>query len=90
MPPLATVAIAGLLLVHTPPVFGDKVVVAPIQIELLPVMFTTGLAFTFMSAVGTAVQPKLLVTVTEYVDIGKVGYTLTLEVVALDALALHK
>ena len=43
-PAEVTVATAGLLLTHVPPVVGDKVVVAPMQIELLPVMLTVGKA----------------------------------------------
>ena len=43
-PAEVTVATAGLLLTHVPPVVGDKVVVDPIHIELLPVMLTAGKA----------------------------------------------
>ena len=45
-PAEVTVATDGLLLTHVPPVVGDKVVVAPMQIELLPVMLTAGKALT--------------------------------------------
>ncbi len=41
-----TVATEVLLLSQVPPVVGDKVVVPPTQIELLPVMLTVGKAFT--------------------------------------------
>jgi len=43
-PPLVTVAIAVLLLVHVPPVVGDKVIVLPIHTDEGAV--TTGFAFT--------------------------------------------
>ena len=42
-PALVTEA-AALLLTQVPPVVGDKVVVAPTHIDVLPVMLTTGLA----------------------------------------------
>ena len=45
-PAEVTVATDGLLLTHVPPVVGDKVVVDPMQIELLPVMLTVGKALT--------------------------------------------
>ena len=45
-PAEVTVATAGLLLTQVPPVVGDKVVVAPMQIELLPVMLTDGKGLT--------------------------------------------
>ena len=48
-PALVTVAIELLLLVQVPPVVGDNVVVLfgpPAQIELAPVILTTGKAFT--------------------------------------------
>lgn len=45
-PAFVTVATAGLLLVHVPPVVGDKVVVVPIQILLPPVILTAGSALT--------------------------------------------
>jgi hypothetical protein len=41
-PTEVTVATAGLLLTQVPPVVGDKVVVDPTHIELLPVMLTVG------------------------------------------------
>jgi len=41
-PAEVTVATDGLLLTHVPPVVGDRVVVAPTQIGLLPVMLTVG------------------------------------------------
>ena len=50
-PAEVTVATAGLLLTHVPPVVGDKVVVAPMQIELLPVMLTDGKALTVTDVV---------------------------------------
>jgi hypothetical protein len=43
---LSTVATALLLLVHVPPEVGDKVVVAPTQIDVFPVTETAGLSFT--------------------------------------------
>ena len=45
-PAEVTVATEVLLLTHVPPVVGDKVVVDPIHIELLPVMLTAGKALT--------------------------------------------
>lgn len=45
-PELVTVATLVLLLTHVPPVVGDKVVVFPTQIELLPVILTAGNAVT--------------------------------------------
>lgn len=56
-PALVTVATAGSLLVQLPPVVGDKLVVAPIQMLLEPVMLTTGKAFTVTAAVGTDTHP---------------------------------
>lgn len=53
-------------------------------------MLTVGLAFTLMVELAEPVHPKLLVTVTEYVDEGSEGVTVTMEVAALPALALHK
>ena len=44
IPPALTDATAGLLLTHVPPVVGESVVVAPMQIELPPVMLTAGKA----------------------------------------------
>jgi len=41
-PPEVTVATDVLLLTQVPPVVGDRVVVDPAQIELLPVILTTG------------------------------------------------
>ena len=43
-PALLTVATDGLLLVHVPPDEGDKKVLEPTQIEVLPVMVTEGSA----------------------------------------------
>lgn len=60
VPSLATVAMAGLLLVQVPPVVGDKVVVAPTQIVLEPVMLTTGGAVIVTEAVGLETQPVLV------------------------------
>jgi len=58
-PALVTVATAGLLLTHVPPVVGDKVVVLPTQILVEPVMLTAGAAFTVTGAVGADTQPVL-------------------------------
>jgi hypothetical protein len=41
-PPDVTVAIALLLLAQVPPEVGDKLVVLPAQIEVLPVILTVG------------------------------------------------
>ena len=56
-PPFVTVATAALLLAHVPPLVGDKVVVAPIQTLLDPVMLTVGIAFTVTGAVAAEEQP---------------------------------
>ena len=65
IPAFVTVAIAGLLLIHVPPVVGDNVVVPFTQIEELPIMFTIGNAFTLTTnAAEVNEQPLLLVTVT--------------------------
>lgn len=45
-PLLLTVATDGLLVLHTPPEVGDKVVVVPAHNIVLPVIDTTGLAWT--------------------------------------------
>ena len=45
-PAFVTVAVAGLLLTHVPPIVGDKVVVAFMHIEEAPVILTVGEAFT--------------------------------------------
>ena len=50
-PAEVTVATDGLLLTHVPPVVGDKVVVAPMHIELLPVMLTVGNGLTVTDVV---------------------------------------
>ena len=52
-PAEVTVATAGLLLTQVPPVVGDKVVVDPIHIELLPVMLAVGNALTVTAVGGT-------------------------------------
>lgn len=57
IPLLVTVAMAGLLLDHTPPVVGDKVVLAPTQMLLPPVMLTTGSAFTVTAEVAGDTHP---------------------------------
>ena len=63
-PALVTVAMAGLLLLHIPPVTGDTLDVPPTQILLPPVMLTTGNAFTVTGAVGAETQPlRVLVKV---------------------------
>jgi hypothetical protein len=62
-PAFVTVAIDGLLLVHVPPVVGLNTVVDPIHIELLPLIDTTGIAFTVIGAVGVGVQPAEFVKV---------------------------
>jgi hypothetical protein len=56
-PAFVTVATARLLLVHVPPVVGDKAVVPPIQILLEPVMLTTGMALMVTMPVGAEIQP---------------------------------
>jgi hypothetical protein len=51
-PPFVTVATAGLLLVHVPPVLGDNVVLFPIQISALPTISTVGLPLTVSALDG--------------------------------------
>jgi hypothetical protein len=46
-PAFVTVATAGFVLVHVPPVVGVNCVVVPIQIALEPAMETTGEGFIF-------------------------------------------
>lgn len=89
-PVLVTVAFDPSELSHVPPEEGDNWVVEPTHTEVDPVMLTVGLAFTLMVELAEPVHPKLLVTVTVYVDEGSVGVTVTMEVAALPALALHK
>ena len=62
-PALVTVATAGLPLVQVPPVVGDKLVVIPTQILLVPVINTTGAAFTVTADVGAEAQPAALVKI---------------------------
>ena len=50
-PAEVTDATEVLLLTHVPPVVGDKVVVDPIHIELLPVMLTVGNGLTVTAVV---------------------------------------
>jgi hypothetical protein len=54
----STVATAGVLLTHVPPVLGDKVVVAPIHMLLAPVIFTAGVGFTVTDGVEADIQPE--------------------------------
>jgi len=56
-PALVTVATAGLLLAHVPPVVGERVVVNPSQIVEGPVNDTTGGIFTVIGAVLSETQP---------------------------------
>lgn len=61
---METDATDGFELAHVPPVVGDNVVVDPTHMVEGPVTDTTGLGFTFIVILGTAVQPISLVTVT--------------------------
>ena len=75
-PALVTVATAGLLLVHVPPVEGDKVVVEPAQIVFGPAMFTSGNAFTVNVVVvalqlGNVFLVKVKVTVPALIPVTK-------------------
>ena len=56
-PELFIVATEVLLLVHVPPVEGDKLVVVPIQMVDEPTIFTTGLPMTVIDADGLEIQP---------------------------------
>lgn len=55
-PPFVTVATLGSLLIQIPFV-GERVVVAPIQILLGPVMLTVGVGLTVMAGVGADTHP---------------------------------
>jgi hypothetical protein len=57
IPPLVTVATPGALLTQVPPLVGDKVVVAPAQIVVEPVILTTGIALIVTAVVGADTQP---------------------------------
>jgi len=59
-PAFVTVATAGLLLAQVPPVAGDRIMVAPIQILSAPVMLTTGVLLTVTAAVGRETQPVVV------------------------------
>ena len=59
IPPLVTVAILVLLLVHDPPVVGDNVDVSPIQILLGPVTFTTAGCSTVSISLESETHPEL-------------------------------
>jgi hypothetical protein len=56
-PALETVATLAFVLTQVPPVVGDRVVVKPTQTLVLPVILTTGIAFTVTAAVGAEIQP---------------------------------
>jgi hypothetical protein len=62
-PAFVTVAIAVLLLVHVPPVVGDKVVVVPTQILELPVIEAVGFALMVTAGVLFDTHPAVLVKV---------------------------
>ena len=64
-PALFTIATDELLLVQVPTVDDDNVVVVPTQMTEDPETFTVGFCLAVMVAVGTAVHPRSLVTVTE-------------------------
>lgn len=57
MPPSLIVATAGLLLAQVPPEDGDKLVVVPTHIVLIPVMTATGLGCTVSIADGAEAHP---------------------------------
>lgn len=59
-PALVTEATEGLLLTQVPPVVGDKVVVAPTQMVLEPVILTAGVVLTVTPAVGAETHPVLV------------------------------
>ncbi len=61
IPSLLTVATDELLLLHVPPVVGDKVVLLFIQIEFVPVILTGVLVPTVTTGVGTEAQLPVLV-----------------------------
>lgn len=59
-PSFVTVATAGLLLAHVPPVEGDNPVVSPIQRLVAPMMLTIGIGSTVTEPVGSETQPVVL------------------------------
>lgn len=64
-PEFVMLATAGLTDVQVPPVEGDIWVVCPTQTEDGPDTCATGFGLTCITALATALQPKLLVTVTK-------------------------
>jgi len=56
VPSSVTEATPGLELTHVPPVVGLKVVVVPLQIDVPPVTFGTGSAFTVINPVALETQ----------------------------------
>ena len=66
IPASVTVATDVLLLVHVPPVVGDKVVVVPTHIAVDPVMLTIGKLLTVTTAlpVIVSVQPPVTLVAT--------------------------
>jgi hypothetical protein len=83
-----TVAIAGLLLVHVPPVVGDNLVGPPMHMVVLPVMATVGLAMTVTVGVGADAHPLELVNVNVTVPVATPVTTPALVTVALALLLL--
>lgn len=74
IPPLVTVATAGLLLVQVPPAFGSNVVVASTQMVLTPLTLTKGKAFTVTAVVvllqlGDVFLVKVKVTVPPFTPV---------------------
>jgi hypothetical protein len=63
IPELFTVATAGLLLDHVPPVEGDNVVVELMQIAFAPDILAAKFPFTVTAAVGNEAQPSDFVKV---------------------------
>ena len=60
IPLFSTVAILSSLLIHVPPVEGDRLVVVPTHIAAEPVILTVGLGFTVIGVDATEVQVDVL------------------------------
>jgi hypothetical protein len=84
-----TIATAVLLLVHVPPVAGLNVEVEPTQIELLPVIDTTGFAFIVTLDVYADTQPVVLVNLNTLIPSDKPVTTPAFVTVAIEELLSH-
>jgi hypothetical protein len=88
-PALLTVATNVLLLLHVPPVVGDKVVVPPTHIDELPIILTVGNELIVTAGVAKDVQPvAVLVNVNVAVPLATPVTTPVLLTVAVAVLLL--